>query len=235
MDDLDDPLREVANLLEKATRHQENGLFRDAERLAVRAKEAAGANIQACAEIDLFQAILLLEERKTAEGTKKLSAMLIEYEDWFKGQDGRGVYERAQLERAFSLMHLEKYEEARPILEEAASFDLNREVRSDLHCHLGRCYHTLSQFGMAKAQFESADSLGVNEGWQSAFHYYFGYTLYELKDFNRAKREFILCLQSGASGPEEWMRYAMLAAASRKLGEHSEASEYDRMAKALKR
>ena len=84
-------------------------------------------------------------------------------------------------------------------------------------------------------QFERANALGVREEWQPVFHYYYGYTLYELEEFQRAKREFILYLQSGPSGPEESLRYAMLAATSRKLGEHSEARSYDEKARSLKR
>jgi tetratricopeptide (TPR) repeat protein len=87
---------------------------------------------------------------------------------------------------------------------------------------------------LAREQFERADALGVSEDWQPAFHYYYGYTLYELKEFQRAKREFILCLQSGSSGPEPALRYSMLAATSRKLGEYSEAGTYEERAKKLK-
>jgi tetratricopeptide (TPR) repeat protein len=130
--------------------------------------------------------------------------------------------------------HLERNEEALPLLEEASSFQLEQSVQGDLHCHLGRCYHERSQYVQAKAHFERADALGVGEDWRAAFHYYFGYTLYELKDFQRAKRQFILCLQSGDAGPPASMRYAMLAETSRKLGEHSEAL-YEEKANSLKR
>ena len=88
---------------------------------------------------------------------------------------------------------------------------------------------------LAREQFEHANALGVSEEWEAVFHYYYGYTLYELKEWQRAKREFILCLQSGPSGPEPTLRYAMLAAVSRTLGEHSEARTYDEKAKSFKR
>jgi tetratricopeptide (TPR) repeat protein len=131
-------------------------------------------------------------------------------------------------------MHLQKNLEAKPLLEEATRFDLEEEVRSEVHCHLGRCYHELALYDPAREQFERATALGVSEEWQAVFHYYYGYTLYELKEFQRAKREFILCLQSGSSGPEAALRYSMLAATSRKLGEHSEAAAFEERAKSLK-
>jgi tetratricopeptide (TPR) repeat protein len=233
--DIDDPLKKAADLLEQAERLQEQGQFRDAETLAGEARGLAAANAQVCAEIDLFHARLLLSENRREEGLQKLSAMLIEYADCFENPDGRDVYMLVQLQRAFSLMFLGRNEEARPVLEEALSFQLESGVQSDVHCHLGRCYHELALYPLAKEQFERANALGVSEDWQSVFHYYFGYTLYELRDFQRAKREFILCLQSGPSGPEESIRYSMLATTSHKLGEHSEARSYDEKARSLKR
>ena len=193
----------------------------------------SAGNRQACAEIDFFRARSLLRANKREEGLRDLTAILTEYADCFRNPDSRDVYEMVQLQRAFSLVHLERNEEALPLLEEASSFQLEREVQSGIHCHLGRCYHERSQYSLAKEHFERADALGVRDDWRSVFHYYFGYTLYELKDFQRAKRQFILCVRSGNSGPPESMRYAMLAAASRKLGEYSEARCYEEKAKSV--
>jgi tetratricopeptide (TPR) repeat protein len=235
MADVDEPLERAASLCEDAEQCQEQGRFEDAEKLVAEARNLVEGNRQACAEIDLFRARSLLKANKLEEGLRNLAAMLAEYADWFGNPDSREVYEMVQLQRAFSLVHLERNEEALPLLEEASSFQLERKVQSDLHCHLGRCYHERSQYSLAKEHFERADALGVGDDWRSVFHYYFGYTLYELKDFKRAKRQFILCVQSGDSALPESMRYAMLAAASRKLGEHSEARRYDEKAKSLRR
>jgi len=235
MTDGDEPLKRAALLLEDAGRCQEQGRVEDAEKLIAEAKNLAAGNPQACAEIDLLHAISLLKANNREEGVRNLSEILAEYADWFKTPDSRDVYEMVQLQRAFSLVHLERNEEALPLLEEALSFQLERAAQSDLHCHLGRCYHERSQYSQAKEHFERADALGVGDDWRPAFHYYFGYTLYELKDFQRAKRQFILCLQSGDSGPPASMRYAMLAETSRKVGEHSEARLYEEKAKSLRR
>jgi tetratricopeptide (TPR) repeat protein len=229
--DAGDPLNNVSRLLQEASRCQEEGRFRDAELRICEARRFAIGNVQASAEIDLFWAISLAEQDKKEQSLQALSSMLIEYDEWFKTLEGRDVYKHVQVQRAFSLIHLERNEEARPLLEEAETFQLDGEVQSNVHCHLGRCYHESSLYALAKSQFERADALGVTEDWQAAFHYYYGYTLYELKEFQRAKREFILCLQSGPDGPASSMRYSMLAAASRKLGEQDEARSYEEKAK----
>jgi tetratricopeptide (TPR) repeat protein len=187
------------------------------------------------AETDFSFATALLEQGNREEGLQALAAILVKHEGWLQTAEGRPVYEAIQVQRAFSLMHLQKNVEAKPLLEQATQFELIAEVRSDVHCHLGRCYHELALYTLAREQFEHANALGVSEEWEAVFHYYYGYTLYELKEFQRAKREFILCLQSGPSGPESTLRYSMLAAVSRKLGEHPEARSYDEKAKSLKR
>lgn len=233
--DPNDLLNRIGTLLQEANRQQSAGHFRDAELSIAEARRLAQGHTQALAEVDFFYALSLLERDKRNEGVEALSAMLVQYKAWFNTTEGRDLYELVQIQRAFSLIHLERKEEARPLLEEAVTFQLDSEVRSDVHCHLGRCYHELSLHTLARKQFERAHALGVSEEWQPAFHYYYGYTLYELKEFQRAKREFILCLQSGPYGPEESVRYAMLAATSRKLGERSEARTYDKKAKSLKR
>jgi tetratricopeptide (TPR) repeat protein len=230
----DDLPHRIGELLDKATSCQSDGRFGDADLLVADARRLATGNVQACAEIDLFCTTALLERGNQEQGLQALASMLTTYGEWLKTDEGRAVYELVQVQRAFSLMHLQRNLEARPLLEEAAQFQLDAEVRSDVHCHLGRCYQELSQYTLAREQFERANALGVSQEWQPAFHYCYGYALYELKEFQRAKREFILCLQSGPSGPEPALRYSMLAATSRRLGEHSEARAYEKRAKSLK-
>jgi len=233
--DPNDPPHTIGTLLQEANRQQSAGHFKDAGLLIAEARRLAQGHTQVLAEIDLFCALSLLEQDKRDEGVEALAAMLIRYKALFNTPKGRDLYELLQVQRAFSLVALERKEEAFPLLKEAVVFQLDSEVRSDVHCHLGRCYFELSRYAAAREQFERASALGVTEEWRAAFHYCYGYTLYELKEFQCAKREFILCLQSGPSGPEESLRYAMLAATSRKLGEHFEARSYDKKATALKR
>jgi len=229
--DPNDPLNRIGNLLQDANRQQNAGQFRTAELSIADARHLAQGHTQALAEIDFFCAVSFLEQDKRDEGVQALSEILIQYKDWLGTSEGRDLYELVQVQRAFTLIHLERKEEARPLLEEAITFQLESEVRSNVHCHLGRCYFESTQYVAAQEQFERAKALGVEEDWQAVFHYYYGYTLYELKEFQKAKREFILCLQSGPSGPESSLRYLMLAATCRKLGERSEARAYEDKAK----
>jgi tetratricopeptide (TPR) repeat protein len=230
----DDLPRRIGDLLEKATHCNNEGRFQDTAVLVDEARRLATDNIQALAEIDLFCAVALLEQGHREQGLQALGAILVKHDPWLNTAEGRPVYEAIQVHKAFSRKHLQKNLEAKPLLEEATQFELGAEVRSDVHCHLGCCYHELGLYTLAREQFERANALGVSEDWESVFHYYYGYTLYELTEFQQAKREFILCLQSGSSGPEPTLRHAMLAAVCRKLGEHSEAAAFEQQAKSLK-
>jgi hypothetical protein len=123
----------IGDLLEKASRFNSEGRSADATVLINEARRLGTDNVHASAEIDLFCAITLLEQAKREEGLQALAAILLIYADWLKTTDGRSVYEAVQLERAFSLMHLQKNLEARPLLEEAITNSLStRSQKSSL-------------------------------------------------------------------------------------------------------
>ena len=218
-------------LADLATCYHELGNLSQAEICIAKAKELVMDDPLGSAQIDYLAAIFLIEEGKPEQGLQKLSRIVANNTEVFRSEEGRELYQRIQVERAFTLMHLSKNQEARPLLEEALSFDLEREPKSSLHCHLGRCYCELSEFSQARDQLLLAESIGIPEDWKATFHYYFGYTLFELNDFAAANRQFIVCLQSGATGPPESLVYTMLAETSRKLGDSARAREYERRAK----
>jgi len=234
-----DLLPRIAELLDQANRCHKEKRRVEADLIVAEAKQLAATDQHASAVVELFCATTFLEQDNREQGLRALASMLGEYRDWLATPEGRPMYEFIQVQRAFSLVHLGRNLEARPLLEAAVQFDfgtedIDEEVRSDVHCHLARCYHELSLFQLAREQFEQTEALGVSEEWKSIFHYYYGYTLYELGEYQRAKREFMLCLQSGSSGPEARLRYLMLAATSRMLGEYSEARAYEERAKSEK-
>ena len=91
------------------------------------------------AETDFACATALLQQGHREEGLQALAAILVKHGSWLQTVEGRPVYEAIQVQRAFSLMHLRKNVEAKPLLEEAIQFELGAEVRGDVHCHLGCC------------------------------------------------------------------------------------------------
>jgi hypothetical protein len=144
----------------------------DANGFVAAARQLTVGNQYASAVVDLFCASSLLEQRNLEQGLHSLGSMLTQYGDWLRTAQGRAMYDFIQVQWAFSLVHLGKNIEARrSILEQVAQFELDAKVRSDVHCHLGRCYHELSLYGLVREQFEQANALGINEEWRPAFHY----------------------------------------------------------------
>jgi tetratricopeptide (TPR) repeat protein len=226
-----DRFEKAGYLADLALCYHELGHVSESEICMAKAKELVLDDPLGSVPIDYLAAIFLIEEGKPEQGLQKLSRIVANNIRLFRSEEGRELYQRIQVERGFTLMHLSRNREARPLLEEALSFDLEKETKSNLHCHLGRCYCELSEFPQSRDQFLLAESIGVNEDWEATFHYYFGYALFELNDFAAASRQFILCLQSRAPGPPESLIYKMLAETSRKLGDRERARLYDQMAK----
>src|SRR5277367_4453568 len=225
-----DPLEKANYLIEEAECYRLLGEFDKANACVVTAKELARHDTIASAQIEFFKATLLVTQGKRVEGLEVLSAILKGGSNIFEGEEGRELYEQIQMQRGFTSMHLARYEDARPLLEEVVSYQPSSEYRSDIHCQLGRCYSELELYALAREQFQLVQGLGVSDDWASTYHYYFGRTLYQLKDFAAAKRELLLCLQSGTDGPPQSYVYKMLAATYRKLGEDQQARLYEESA-----
>ncbi len=220
-------LLEKANfLIEEADCYRQLGQFEQAHACVNEAKKFTGCDGLATAQVDYFDAILLIAEGKSEEGLHALSIIGEKYQNELVGQDGRELYEQIKMQRAFALIQLSRYKDARVILEEVVRFPLSDEYRRDVHCHLARCYFELGHYRLAREECELVDKLGPSDEWATTFRYYFGYTLYESKEFDLAKRQLLLCIQSGANGPPKSYVYKLLAAIYRKLGESDKARQY---------
>ena len=154
-----DPLERAGYLIDQATCHSKAGHFTEARACVAEAKKLAVVDTMARVQIDIFSATLLIEEGARERGLDALSQILKNYASWLEGGEGRELYQDIEMQRGFTLMHLSRCAEARSILEEVVSFNLGREERSRVHCHLGRCYVELSEYRLAKDQFLLAQHL----------------------------------------------------------------------------
>lgn len=218
-------------LIEEANCHRQLQQFEEANACVNEAKKFTGRDALAAAQVDYFEATLLIAEGKSEEGLRALSIIVEKYPNELADQEGRALHEQIEMQRAFALIQLDRNEDARVILEEVIQLPLSDEYRRDVHCHLARCYFELGHYGLAREQSELVEKLGPSDDWATTFHYYFGYTLYELKEFALAKRQLLLCLQSGPNGPPQSYVYKLLAAIHRKLGESDKARQYMSAAK----
>jgi tetratricopeptide (TPR) repeat protein len=226
----EDSLEKAGYLLDEASCHAGSGDPVEAERCINSARKLVGADPLASAKIDFLAATLLIEDGQREQGLEALSKTLQDRCSWLESTEGQELYERIQIQRGFTLVHLSKGAEGCPILEEAIFFkSIDDETKSDVHCHLGRYCFEAREYRRAREHFLAAQKLGVSDEWEAIFHYYFGYTLYELKEFEAARRELILSCQAEPGGLPPSYKYKMLANICRKLGEYSRARLYDEM------
>lgn len=226
-----EPLEKANYLIEEAECHRQLREFERASECVTKARELASSDVIASLQIRYFEATLLISQDKCEEGLDVLSTILRDHSKELQHGEGCELYEEIQIQRGFTLMHLERYADARPLLEEATTFALPANRRSDVQCHLGLCYFKLGFYADASLQFQQAETIGISDEWVSTFHYYWGYTLYEVGEFAVARRQLLLCLQSGASGPPRSYAYKLLAAICRKAGDRKQARMYEKMAK----
>jgi tetratricopeptide (TPR) repeat protein len=229
-----DPLETANFLIEEAECFRQLGEFERARECTARARKQAADDLVACAQVESFAAKILISEGKQEEGVSELSRILKEYPGVFEDPEGRELYNQIQIQRGFTLMHLAQYSDARGALEEVDINQLAREIRADLHSHLGACYVELGLYSSAADQFQPASEIGVSDDWAPTFHYYFAYALYKLKKHAAAKRELLLCCQATGGGPPRNDVYRMLSTVCYKLGESREARLYERLAKSSK-
>lgn len=227
----DEPLEKANYLIEEAECRRRLMEYNEASRCAAEAKNLVGDDVVSCMQITYFEARLLASQEKREEALDMLSRLLRDHQKDLTEGEGRELYEQIQTQRSFTLMHLERFAEARPLLEEVTTFELPTDWRSDARCQLGRCYFEFRRYADAREQFQAAEALGISDEWATTCRYYLGYSLYELGDFTAARRQLILCLQSGTDGPPRSYVYKLLAAVCRKLGDREQAGIYDKLEK----
>ena len=132
-----DPLERANYLIEEAECFRHLMEFDKAAQCVTMAKELAGGDAIASLQIRYFDATLLISQDKREEGLDVLSTILKDHSTDLQQGEGRDLYEEIQIQRGFTLMHLERYADARLVLEEVAAFELSADRQSDVQCHLG--------------------------------------------------------------------------------------------------
>ena len=122
-----DLLPRIAELLNRANRYYKEKRPVEADLIVAEAKRLAATDQHASAVVEMFCATTFLARDKPEQGLRVLASMLCEYRDWLSTPEGRPMYEFIQVQRAFSLIHLGRNLEARPLLEAAVQFDFNAE------------------------------------------------------------------------------------------------------------
>jgi tetratricopeptide (TPR) repeat protein len=142
------------------------------------------------ARTDLCEAVLCWEERRFQESLRILDNILKQYSDLLRTPDLRDVYEGVQIRRGILLAKFSRPREARPLLEEALSFDPGLvDMRQALY-YLGVTLFNLGEKKAAKARFLELLPGSDDDYWTVSARYYLGIIYSEEGAYAKALLEF---------------------------------------------
>src|SRR6185503_18839659 len=129
----DDPTKAAGYLLNQATCYSQSDALDEANACISKARALVSFDVISSAQIDYFVAIMLLERGEREQGLLALARILECGPSLFSSDEGRELYARIQVQRGLTLMHIPRVAEARPILEEAFTFQVEPDVKSTVH------------------------------------------------------------------------------------------------------
>lgn len=167
---------------------------------------------------------VLLAEHKEERALKVLEDLLLRYPKQLSIPGFREILVQIKIYHGMLLADVDRWKEARSVLEDAFPPEVWRSVVS---YYLGHCYYVFHEYERAAAKLRQALDLGLTDHWEGRAHYILGLVEYHLGNPKAAKREFELFLKTAE--PEylsttkiwEW-----LEATAEALGLYNEAIEY---------
>jgi tetratricopeptide (TPR) repeat protein len=139
-----------------------------------------------------FQAALLdMDDENWRGALKKLDDILEKYETVMRTEDHRDLLEEVQRRRGMALTELERFREARPLLE---SLRLVEYDRAATLCYLGVCDFELKDHDAAMEVYNELLALDSDSVFRAYAHYHKGTILFQRGQLARAKSQFEQCL-----------------------------------------
>jgi len=238
-------IRELRAMAREAIEPVEKAVYMYGEAVCLlrlgRFEEARRCNRQAIAicpsneiqsRVDLNEVFLCWEERKFQKCLDMLNRMLKDYSALLCTPDFRDLYEQVQFRRGILLTEFSRPREARPLLEEGLSFDLDAEDKAKLLYYLGLAFFNLGDKKQAKARFLEALQGRNDDDASILARYYLGVIYSEEGAYGKALQEFerVEPHASRASIENEKI-YGWLARTYRLTGNSSEAERCEKLAR----
>jgi tetratricopeptide (TPR) repeat protein len=225
--------RDRANLLmRKAVLYEKLGRIDEARRQLRVALQEAPDHPEIRLQFDYISGSIYHQEENFREAFDRLTYVLSTYSGLLGQPDFRFVYEDIQLQRAFELFRLKRFQEAVPLFKECLSFKLKTVERSCALVNLGICNVQLKQYEEAKDYLHEAFKVGVTKDWEGQAHFYLAFTYAQLKLLRESKQEFQLCEERAAEYQLPLQQlYKWLSRICGYLGEQSESERYARLAR----
>lgn len=182
------------------------------------------------ARIDFNEAVICWEERKFKESFGMLNKMLKEYSELLSTPDFRDLYEMVHQRRAILLAEFDRHREARPLLEEALSFQLDADDMALLLYYLGVALYKLGDKLGARTRFLEALQGRPDDYGSISSRFYLGVIFSEEGAYGKALEEFERVEPHvGLTGIPKDRIYGWLARTYRLSGNVREAERYEKL------
>lgn len=169
--------------------------------------------------------------RKPQAALEELERALRNYPEVLRSGEYRFLYEDVQVRRGLLLVQQEQLDQARVVLEECLSFDLDRDNRWKVFYNLARCYFDVGETKHSKQMFlmflkEQGDAVHI-----ASAHHLLGAIYYRGGDYSKALAEFLWCLPNADEvGMPKSTIYGWLANTYKALGNMTESERYSALA-----
>jgi len=184
------------------------------------------------ARADFTEAALQCIECRFEDSLRALDRLIVDYGDLLRTPDHRDLYEEIQIRRAILFVEFGRHREARPILEEALTFQEAQVDRGQIHYNLGVCLFNLGDKMAAKENFLEVLRDREEDYYTISARYYLGVIYSQEGAYAKALREFERVEAHAAEANIDKEKiYGWLARVSRLLRLDDDAERYEKLAK----
>ena len=229
VDSTSEPEEKAGLLLNEVVVLGRLGRFQEAKNTLLAARRLLPERSEYRLRIDFHEACICMEEHKYSDALTKFDHLLRKNASFLSDPEQLDLYQAIQIKRGVLLVEFGRPKEARGILQEALSFDIEPEERAAIYYHLGVCYFDLGEMQPAKERLFRALELGLDDERAGRAHYYLGIAFYHEEAYAKAKQEFERCLLKAEASdiPKQYV-FEWLARTCRALGFEDEANRYTR-------
>lgn len=207
--------------------------FSDARDKLSDASKVVGPDHQIYLRIVLAMAVVDTHACEWKSALCKLDALVKDHDFALRSDENSDVLEEVTRNRGIVLVEMERFQEARPLLDASRAVAYQRERTL---CSLGMANFALKDFNAAQRDFEELLSLAPKSVFQAYAHYYLGKIFYQRGQLARAKSALEECLACPDRGkvPDKVVLQGLIYC-SQGLNLNSDATRYSEMLKDLYR
>jgi len=166
-----------------------------------------------------------LKDWKAALG--KMERLLKDYPDALSDPDNSDVVEHLNRSRGFALTELNRFREAKPLLEEVSSKEFHQ---GPVLCYLGACNYELGDLEASEKNYSDALAVGLDPSYECSAHYGLGTIYLRQGKLAWANQQFEKCLEQQKWGrvPKRDVVVSLLRTA-KGLGSEDQIELYTKM------